>query len=321
MNEFLLKPDQSLMVSLSFLNKLLIVLDNKSPSEKKSFLKQFKQHAEKEPQKAWNYLCKQAQFNHDQDHVLIDPAELFQRHQLTPYIGTKNHGVMFCKKMVIGLKLDLNDTANISYRLDFDETKKLHLNFEIFDGRDQYPFCIPLKFSTGKFGFTLTDKNACIGNSSKEDALLELTKVKFWLKMTIGYTLSCIAQQPGNPPRQNDQNTVEEQLLSFIQGEDDYDFNTVKNYVISLLPGDAGKEKIRMCLNEQDLLTCINHKPNIRAKVRDGIFDHIAGYDESKRFLSGRHHNDDVEQKVDSDTKISSEEPPKAHHLKLTHPF
>lgn len=57
----------------------------------------------------------------------------------------------------------------------------LHVNFEVFDGKDKYPICVPLYFSTGRYGFSQKDKQAALKNEKKKLALLECTKMKFWL--------------------------------------------------------------------------------------------------------------------------------------------
>ncbi len=312
MKEFLLNGPQSLTETLDLLNKIFVVVDNKTDKNKKSFLKQFKELVKnKSEKKAWDYVREQAvPFNHP-NLTIVDPTVLFQNCKLSPYIGEKDHGVMFCKGMVIGLKLKLDDNANISYRLDFDLDKWLHINFEIFDGENRYPFCIPLNFSTGRYGFSQKDKESCENDGDKKIALLQLTKVKFWLKMTIGYTLSTMNQQPRNAPQQHDDQIMEKQLFSFLQGRGDYSFDSIKEHIVNMLPGAKGKHEIIMCENEQALLECINKKPAIRTKVRNSIFVHISENDDSGRLLSGLHHNYDVEPFIDSETRDDSEQPPK----------
>ena len=148
-------------------------------------------------------------------------------------------------------------------------------------------------------------------NHEKKLALLELMKVKFWLKMTIGYTLSIMNQQVRGAPQQHYEQVIEKQLLSFLQGRGGYSFDSIKDYIISILPGAKGKDAIMLCGDEQALLECINKKPVIRSRVRDSIFVHISENDDTGRLLSGLHHNHDVEPLIDSETREDSEQPPK----------
>lgn len=312
MKEVLLDPPKSLTMTLDLLNKIFIGIDCKTDKNKKVFLKNLKIIVtQKTAIEAWEYVCKQVDPHLAiKDIIIIDSTDLFQYFNLSPYIGEKKHGVMFCQGMVIGLKLALGDNANISYRLDFDPNKELHINFEIFDNGDRYPFCIPLNFSTGKYGFSLKDKESCKTNDDKRLSLLELTKVKFWLKMTIGYRLSIINKNPTTPNRQHDTQPLKNQLFSFIQGSGDYSFNSIKNYIIDMIPGKKGREEIRMCESELALLECINKKPVIRSRFRHTMFAHISEQDKTGRLLEGLHHNHDVEQFIDSETREESEQPP-----------
>lgn len=309
MEEVTLAGLNSLTSTLSLINKVFIELHKKTDREKEKFLNKFKKLASLNFKNAWKYIIEQADSFADNQQDVVNPVILFQTYDLHPYIGEIDHGVMFCKGMVIGLKLKLGSNANISYRLDFDLKKRLHINFEIYDNKDKYPVCIPLDFSTGRYGFSQADKKCCMQDDDKMVALLELTKVKFWLKMTIGNTLASMVRQKQKNPNQFDKKPPNEQLLAFVQGKEDYCFDTVKNYVSGLLL-PYGKKQISICGTEQALLQCISEKPIIRLKVHHDIFGVFSKKDASSRLLSGLHHVDNVVL-VDSDTKIDSEEPPK----------
>jgi len=315
MKEVTLAGLKSLTSTLSLINKIFIVLHKKTELEKEKFLNEFKKLASSNFKSAWKYIIEQADSFSDNQFDIVNPVILFQTYGIPPYIGEIDHGVMFCKEMVIGLKLKLGGNANISYRLDFDLKKRLHINFEIYDNKDKYPVCIRLDFSTGRYGFSQADKKSCLQDDDKMIAIMELTKVKFWLKMTIGNTLASMARQNQNNPKLNDTTLPNEQLLAFVQGKDDYSFDTVKNYVSSLLL-PYGKKKISTCCTEQALLQCISEKPMIRSKVHHDIFGIFSKQDASSRLLSGLHHVYNVEQ-VDSDTKKDSEEPAKQAHCNL----
>ncbi len=312
MKEFVLKGDNSLTQTLALMNKLIASLQEAKSNKKNDFLTHFKKNVKTSCDEAWSYICKQADSFDPQERDMVDHTVLFQTYQLPVYLGKKDHGVMFCKNMVIGLKLELDDGASVSYRLDFDNEKKLHINFEIFCGRDEkYPFCIPIYFSTGRYGFSLEDKASCKNNPSKELVLLELMKVKFWLKMTIGHSLAVMIKEQKTSLEQNDELPMEQQLLAFIQGQKHYSFDSVRKYVMTLLPANKGRLKIEHCKNEQELLQCINEKPVIRSKTRNSIFLSISKYDPDGQLLSGLYHNDDVALGIDSDKRIDSDQPPK----------
>jgi len=108
MKEFVLNTPQSLTNTLDLLNKIFVVLGNETDQNKKIFLKQIKKTVNhKNESKAWEYICKQADPFNGKKITIVDPAFIFQKLKLSPYIGEKDHGVMFCLGMVIGLKLKL----------------------------------------------------------------------------------------------------------------------------------------------------------------------------------------------------------------------
>lgn len=317
MQEKTLPGQYSLSKTLDVLHKVFVVVDKKSTQEKKEFLKKFKKLAVQDFSQAWRYVLEQEKKFVDAGHDMVSPIILFQQYKLPAYIGKKNHGVMFCEGLVIGLKLPLHGKANMSYRLDFatddkdpDKDKRLHLNFEIYDGEEKYPICILLRFSTGRYGFTQQDYQACLQDPSKMLAFLEIIKVKFWLKMTLGKTLVDHAEQERDvAPPDAQLARPEQQLLAFVKGEPHYDFTVLKNYISSLLPSDMGKARLNLCRNEQALLLCLQERPPIRANTRFDIFVRIAEKDTSRTLLSGLHHQKDAVQ-ADSDQRIDSEQPP-----------
>ena len=279
-------------------------MHKKNQAEQRKFLKEFKRLASSSLEKAWGFVVKQAD-SLPTKLILINPVTLFQDHGLPPYLGEIDHGVMFCKDMVIGLKLPLGGEANVSYRLDFDPKKYLHVNFEVHDNLDNYPVCVPIKFSTGRFGFSPADKKSCTEGDEKWLALLELTKVKYWLKMTIGHSLASAIKQQSNNPKRNDQPAPDEQVFAFVQGKENYCLETVKKYLCDrLLP--VGQQKIKDCSTEQALLQCVLKAPAIRAKVSQNFLSIFAKKDSSKCLLSGLHHVYELH-KFDSEAKTDSE--------------
>ena len=314
MQEKSLVGHHSLSNTLKLLNKAFVVIDKKSPKEKKQFAKRFSELAVTDYKKAWNHLEKQTDEWQEEALDMLSPITLFQRYQLSPYIGKKDHGVMFCKDIVIGLKLDLGNGDNISYRLDFahdeDPTKNklLHLNVELYHAKEKYPICVLLNFSTGRFGFSLKDKQDCMENENKLHALLEITKVKFWLKMTMGHTLVTRMRQPANPqPPHGD--IPAEQLMLFVTGDNKYDFDIIKEYLCSLLPKDTGKLRVRGCQDELSLLRCLIEKSHIRAQALQSIFIKIAEKDETHRLLPGLEYLYDIDL-ADSEQRIHSDQAP-----------
>ena len=316
MQEKTLPGQHSLSKTLRAIHRIFVVVDKKTEKEKKAFLKTFKALATKDFTKAWQYILKQDNAFVDEGLDMASPVVLFQNYALPAYIGKKDHGVMFCKGLVIGLKLVLPGNANMSYRLDFatdekdpEKDKRLHLNFEIYDGEEKYPICILLRFSTGRYGFSQQDYQKCLLDPAKMLAFLEIIKVKFWLKMTLGKTWVDRAAQAALVPQVNNVELPAQQLMAFVKGDAPYAFDTVKNYICSLLPGDVGKARLNLCRNEQELFRCINERPPIRANMRHDIFVRIAEKDDSGILLSGLHHLKDAVQ-ADSDQRIDSEQPP-----------
>ena len=166
-----------------------------------------------------------------------------------------------------------------------------------------------MRFSTGRYGFSQQDYQKCLLDPAKMLAFLEIIKVKFWLKMTLGKTWVDRLAQAELLPQGNHVELPSQQLMAFVKGDVPYDFETVKNYICSLLPGDMGKMRINLCRNEQELFQCINERPPIRANMRHDIFVRIAEKDASGILLSGLHHLQDAVQ-ADSDQRIDSEQPP-----------
>lgn len=306
MKEKSLKDQYSLSVTLSTIHKAFIVLNSQSKKEKKSFFKKYIELFEKDYVKAWRYVTDHANAFQHAGHDVLCPVTLFRNYEIPAYIGDIDHGVLFCKGMVIGLKLPLNDKANVSYRLDFALDKLLHLNFEVYDGKDKYPICVPLYFSTGRYGFSQKDKQAALKEENKMRSLLECTKMKFWLKMTIGKTLADM-RLPQDASQHHDDTIPQKQLLAFIQGSEAYDFDTLKEYIRNLLPTDTGKTRIMSCQTEKDLIKCMIDKPFIRSKTRHDMFMYLSKQDSKHRLLSGLHHMDEVDV-VDSEQRIDSEE-------------
>lgn len=307
--ELTLKDHYSLSVTLSAIHKAFIVLHAKTEQDKKTFLNKFiklhNEDLERNTEKSWQYVADYVKGFQDSSHDVLSPITLFQEYNIPAYIGEIDHGVLFCKGMVIGLKFSLTATANISYRLDFGSDQKLHINFEVYDGKEKYPICAPLNFSTGRYGFSQKDKQAALNNEDKMLALLECTKMKFWLKMTIGKTLTDLNLRQ-DAPQHHDDTVPREQLLAFIQGNVAYDFGTLKEYIRDLLPNDIGKTRIMNCKTEKDLMKCMIEKPVIRSKTRHDIFMHLSEQDPTHRLFSGAHHMYEVDS-VDSEQRIDSE--------------
>lgn len=305
MREIILTRQQSLTETLRMLNKAMLVLEKKSSYDKKQFLAEFIKAFSADAKSVWKLLSKIAQkFADPRQPDLADPTTILRDYKLVPYIGSINHGVMFCEGIVIGIQVQLTENTLVSYRLDYAPDKHLHFNFEIYDGQEKYPLAIPLRFSTGRFGFSLLDLNSCDKNEQKTNTLLEAIKLKFWLKMTIAHTLIT------KPPHETDNSKKPaQQLFEFVRGGTQYDFATVKDHIISCLPKDTGKMRISACQTERALLECLIQSPGIRAKVRNSIFITITEQDESARILEKQHYLTEVDIN-DSEKRIDSEQPP-----------
>lgn len=336
MTEITLPDQRSLTQMTKKLNQAFIVLNSQPTREKNQFLKDFCKafsEAEKTAEKAekaektaekgekadrakaerddkikkvWAVIEKRATF-FKSDMDIVDPLVVLRDCKMSPYIGTKSHGVMFCKGMTIGLQLELTKDASMSYRLDFStDGKLLHFNFELSNGKETYPLCIPLRFSTGRFGFTQKDRLNCVDNNQKMEAFLEATKIKFWLKMTIANTL---ITAPKNEPHPSD--IPNEQLFNFVRGVTKYDLAAIKAYLVEQLPQGVGKTRINACTTELELLTCIMQKPVIRATARESIFTTLVTKDQTRRLLKDI---GDLEGAIfaDSEQRIDSEPAPQA---------
>lgn len=305
MKEIILPDERSLTETIRTLNKALLVLKNKSTRDKKQFLADFSKAFSLGAKSVWQLLDNTAKkFVDPNKPDLADPLTVLRDYHLNPYIGSITHGVMFCDGMVIGIQLPLSDQVMVTYRLDYAPDKHLHFNFEIYDGKEKYPLAIPLKFSTGRFGFTSEDRKNCDKNEQKTNTFLEATKLKYWLKMTIAYTL--IRAQAN---ASDNVNTPEKQLFDFVRGNKQYDLATIKDYIIAQLPKETGKLRIRACQTELALLECLIQNPIIRAKIRESIFVTIAGQDESARILEKKHHLNEIDI-TDSDQRLDSDKPP-----------
>ena len=309
MKEIILPGQHGLTQIVKKLNKAFIVLKRMPEKERKQFLKKFcttfsEAHAPSEIKKVWTLIEEKAD-RFDEANDVVDPLIVLRDYGLSPYIGDLTHGVMFCKGMTIGLELPLTKNMTLSYRLDFAPDKLLHFNCELRDGNsEKYPLCIPLRFSTGRFGFTHADKLNCEHDERKTSVFLEATKAKFWLKMTIANTLIAAPMNEIDHTK-----SANEQLFNFLRGNTKYDLTTIKAYLIERLPQDMGKARIRACQTEQELLTCIMQKPVIRATARESIFETIAAKDESRRLLRNQEQLVDA-MVADSDQRIDSEQPP-----------
>lgn len=340
MTEITLPGQHSLTQMIKKLNQAFIVLNSQSTREKNQFLDDFckafseaeeaaekaekaektvengdkadrakaKAKAERDDKikKVWAVMEKRATlFKSNID--IVDPLVVLRDCKMSPYIGTKPHGVMFCKGMTIGLKLELPKHASMSYRLDFStDGKLLHFNFELSNGKETYPLCIPLRFSTGRFGFTQKDRLNCVDNRQKMEAFMEATKIKFWLKMTIANTL---ITAPKNEPHPSDM--PNEQLFNFVRGVAKFDLPAIKAYLVEQLPQGVGKTRINACTTELELLTCIMQKPLIRATARESIFTTIVTKDPTGRLLKDIEELEDAIV-ADSEQRIDSEPPPQA---------
>lgn len=307
MKEITLPDQYSLTQTLKKLNKAFIILKDLPDKNKKRFLQDFykifsQANTPEKVKQVWAMIVKISDTYAGMDDV-GDPLVMLRDHAIPTYIGDMTHGVMFCKGMVIGLVLPLTKEVTMSYRLDFAPDKLLHFNFEI-RGSEKYPLCIKLNFSTGRFGFTQTDKLVCEKNQQKMETFLEAIKFKFWLKMTIAHTLLTAPRNEINHDKKE-----QDQLLDFLRGESKYDFDTLKAYIIKQLPEDASKLLITASQTEQQLLTCIMQTPVIRAATRESIFVTLSSKDETKRMLQNQYYLQDVIP-TDSDQRLDSEQPP-----------
>lgn len=308
MKEVILYDEHSLNDVIKTLNQLFIKL-NKCGKEKEQFLKNFTKcfSVPNTANLAWQCIKKETKKFEVPSDVgsVLDPYILFKNFELTPYIGSIKNGVMFCEGMTIGLKMILAKKAEMSYRLDYAPDKGLHFNFEIVDNHEKYPLCIKLRFSTSRFGFSLKDQSLCENNPKKTSTFLQAIKLKFWLKMSIAHTLVS-KKDLGTDNTQ----TPDEQLLNFVRGNKKYNFDTVKEHIVSLLPNDEAKGNVNNSNEPKDLFEYLMKEEMIRAKTRESIFITIANKDDSRRLLENHHFLQDADQ-TDSEKRIDSEQPPK----------
>lgn len=300
MKEFIVpEAAASLTKTIQTLNKVFVVFRDQEENKKKQWIKNFLNLINKNPQAAWEFFIKLAKQANANKSDFCDPLTLFSQYQMPPLMGNKDHGVMYCKDFVIGLILKLDDHSKISYRLDYDQEKRLHINVLFEINNERFPFCVKCHFSKGRFGFSSPNK---MDEDSKEfKTMLELTKIKFWLKMTLAYN---IVQDKKNIDSALPLcSESEDDLFSFITGQGTFQFESLKNYVATFLSiHNVDPKPILDADDEKSLLKSILKNTSVRHTLYPSIFKGIAAKDPSKQLLSGQY-NIDFSTSPDSDQR------------------
>jgi len=105
----------------------------------------------------------------------LELMEIFSDPNLMPYIGKKDSANIKNEDFVIGLKGKISireENHDISYRVDYDPDKNLHINFIFSDNN----FCIHLPHRSDRFH--------CSESLSEVGRFIQY---KFWTKMTLAY--------------------------------------------------------------------------------------------------------------------------------------
>lgn len=259
--------------TLRTLHQVFLVLGEMNSRAQKQFISSLcKQHAYAKGVEIWNAFCRISKNYKRTDNVLA-PSTIFAHGLgLVPYLGVKSEGVLFCKNFVIGVKLHVDDRNSFSYRLDYDPNKFLHLNIEVYHDGTIYPLYVQLRSSEGPFGFSASTREKWLVSGRIESLLLELTKVKFWLKMTIGYALVEAQSQThlASPPS-NDTDSVAEQLLEFVTGQNGYNFPTIQTHIAESIVDEDQKTAVLACTDEVSLYLLITGVKDVRQMVRHEV--------------------------------------------------
>jgi hypothetical protein len=311
MKEFIIPNKVSLTKSISRLNKIFIVL-HQLPAEKfKSWLTMFLKETKRSPELGWKCLLDlETSFNQldNTNKDISHPVTLFTDYSISPFIGNKEGNILYCKDWVIGLVDQTHQGTKISYRLDYDPNKGLHINVELSNGDEKFPFCLLCQFSHGPFGFSHQFKKDYQDSDEKLKNLLEITKVKFWLKMTLGYILSRLEQQQVTD-EQDSFLKHRRSIYQFISGQAHQDMTGLKNSLICLVTQQETIDAIEKCNDEVELLTAMNKNMNVRHEFYPLLLNQFANHHASER-LRSTYHQVNFHDTSDSEHRASSPSSP-----------
>ncbi len=168
--------------------------------------------------------------------------DIFDEYHLTPWVGEKSMTKQFGNKdIVIGLVCDI-----LKYRVDYDETKGLHINI-LLNG-----ISIAIRLPPISKRFSADDEQF-----TNESQRAEFIKCKFWIKMTLSYYLS--------------QNDFPSAFAPFLRSET-YSFAAFKACIINYVEkGSKIYNQIEACRNERDLAKDVFSAE----EIRDYLIGHL----------------------------------------------
>lgn len=183
----------------------------------------------------------------------LDSVEkMFREYQLIPFIGAKNMDKAFGNKdIVIGLK-----GTCLTYRVDYDEKKGLHINLQTATGVN---VALLVETKSKRFGIDETALPFKNKKASGESYKAQFIKCKFWIKMTMGYFIS--------------KDDLSSAFAPFLKPAN-YDFANFKNTVQQYLAyNDKVCKKIDSCSNEKEFINQIFTDQTIRATVIERLIN------------------------------------------------
>jgi len=193
---------------------------------------------------------------------------IYEAHRVNikPMLGIGTEGQAFYNEgLIIGAKIDYQG-LQLSYRVDYDEKKKFHINFKVVGKADSYPIDIDLALQVVA---QKTTRYSVSEPKEKDGAEKQLQLIKF--KCFVKLTLTFLIRR--STPRAIDitPKNKDDQILLFLQNKD-FNLSTLLNllYATGVEISEAAGTALKECKDEKSLLSVLkNHKC-----CRDALVDH-----------------------------------------------
>ena len=215
---------------------------------------------------------------------------------LAPFVGDKAKSKRFGNKgMVVGLK-----GQSFSYRVDYDDKKKLHINLETKAGF-KFALCVK-KLGSPRFG--INDEEIKIRQEEKRNNFKAIfTKFKFWIKMTFGFFSATESSGSAFEP---------------FHDSEDYEFSSFKDkitsqYGIDYYDDDGIKTKIEACNDEKALSNLIFSSKKLRHSIINQFVENVSKGEVARGMLVPKESPDNSESDSTCSVSDSSDEEVKSN--------
>jgi len=248
-----------------------------------------KNSAHKKPEKDYEEILKlilhlypDEEESHPIEKDLTPRAQIIfeeRRSSIIPVYGSGKANKAFHNQyLVIGAKIELKKNSSLSYRVDYDPKKELHINLDIKLNGEEFSFALKVAPET-KFYFVNKpqEKDEKAANSKQQ----EMIKYKFFTKMTLGFLLN---RSKANLKNQSTSESENNEIIYFFQGKD-YNADLVKKCILTYYTSKYTEENgnIEKSLNEcntnTEILTLLNKDHKLRNSALQSL---INAYGEKK---------------------------------------